>query len=65
MYNTNTFKLNIHLEQLAVLLRQLDKRQVLVLEELLDKKTADEVLTRVNDGHNKHYTHQQMVDLFE
>jgi Mg/Co/Ni transporter MgtE len=57
-------KMRLTIDQIAEILKQLSSRDVAVLEEILDKNTATEVLKRSKDPKKKFLSHEEMVQNF-
>ncbi len=57
-------KMRLTIDQIAEILKQLSSREVAVLEEILDKNTAKEVVKRSKDSKKKFLSHEEMLQNF-
>jgi DNA-binding CsgD family transcriptional regulator len=59
-----TATIQLTIDQIATALGQLSPKEFEILEELLDKKTTQEVLRRAKDTHADFVSHEEMLKNF-
>lgn len=59
-----TATIPVTIDQIAVALGQLSPKEFEILEELLDKKTTQEVLSRAKDSDKDFLSHDEMCKSF-
>lgn len=64
MFPEATVKMNLTIEQIATVLKQLSHQDVALLEELLDKNTTKEVLKRAKNPKKKFVSQDEMIQSF-
>lgn len=64
MSQTKSATIQLSLNQIAYLLRQLSYKEISALEELLNKTTNHEIIKRSKDNLKKGFSHDQMLEIF-